>query len=187
MAILAECVEGTEAALRALLADTHADRVEQASAEPRMRMLRIRIEEHEERLSAALAHGPGQQRKMGEARLPDSQVGLRRAAEHDRLVAGLRARIAGARAELEAIETGQLQQLARIDAAIRRAHATVRAHRARADRRIAAYVRGAARTHPDVPGLLGAAGGLAIPEPPWLRASSADDLLSMTTTQEGAP
>jgi hypothetical protein len=169
---------------RALVSQTADDRVEYASAEPRRNALTVRIEEYSDRLVQLVEAGPTRERRLGEQNLPDSHVTRRRAGELERRKRHLRKEITEARNELVALETRQLHVEARIQVALSAALGDANVIGAQADRRVASYLKGACRTHPDPQTVAAASADLRRPEPAWLNLASAQDLMS-TVEEDG--
>lgn len=176
--------QGMDDRYRALVSQTADDRVEHASAEPRRNALGVRIEEYSDRLAQLVETGPARERRMGEKNLPESHVTRRRAVELERRTRHLRAEITEARGELVALETRQLHVEARIQVALSAALGDANVIGAQADRRVASYLKGACRTHPDPQAVAAASADLRRPEPEWLELASAHDLMS-TVEEDG--
>lgn len=162
---------------RELLTQTSADRVEHAAAGPRLETLQARIAEFQQRLAALMAAGPATGRRMGEAELPESLVLRRRANEFERKARYLRKEITESRNGLVALEVRQLELAERIDVALDAAQSDGRALATTAERRVAAYLKGAGRTHPDPSALIAAAPTLSWRPPTWLEFAGTHDLI----------
>lgn len=171
---------GTEYAR--LLERTRADRTEYRQHEPRIAHLKTSLAEFQERLRVAEAAGPESGRRMGEHLLPDDQVQRRRRREFERRLRYLRKEIAERRNELTALEARRLQLEEQMEAALREARASGQRALGTAHRRIATYLKGACRTHPDAAALAHAVDPLRPSRPGWLELNSARDL--MTTTED---
>jgi hypothetical protein len=169
---------------RAMMAQTADDRVELASAPPRREYLEQRIRDYSARLDQNLAAGPARERRMGEQDLTAEHVARRRRNEQERRIRHLRKEITQARTDLVALETRQLQLAARIETALAVAQGDAQAIGSRADRRVASYLKGACRTHPDAHLVVAASAALRRPEPEWTRLHTAQDLI--TTAEEDA-
>lgn len=163
---------------RELVTQTSQDRVEHAAAAPRRQLLQLRISEYEKRLAAHLAAGPETARRMGEADLPDSLITRRRANEFERRSRYLRKVITESRQELTALEVRQLELAERLDVALDAAQSDGRGLVTQAERRVAAYLKGAGRTHPDPSALIAAAPDLRMKQPTWLAFATAEDLIN---------
>ena len=177
-------VQGIDDRYRALVAETAEDRVEYATAEPRRKALRYRLLEVAEELSRLEATDPATDRRLGEDHLPESHVVRRRATELERRRRRLRREISEARDELVVLETRQLHVEARIQVALSAALGDAKVIGAQADRRVANYLKGACRTHPDPQAVATASADLRRPEPAWLSLASAQDLIS-TVEEDG--
>lgn len=174
----------TDDRYRALVSQTADDRVEYAAAEPRRKALGVRTGEYSDRLEQLIETGPVRERRIGEKRLPESHVTRRRAGELERRKRDLRKVITEARNELVALETRRLHVEARIQVALSAARGDANVIGAQADRRIAGYLKGACRTHPDPQTVAAASADLRRPEPAWLSLASAHDLIS-TVEEDG--
>jgi hypothetical protein len=164
---------------RKLIARTGDARVELASIEPSRELLNGRIDDLGAQLRHALAAGPGTDRRMGEDNLPESLVVRRRAQEHDRRIGYLRRTISEARNSLQALDSREKQLHESVRVALDAARAQARLILADADCRVAGYLKGACRTHPDPQGLAGAPAELRRPEPRWLTAARPEDLIAI--------
>ena len=180
-ALAGQQIDDSYSALISLTAD---DRVEYASAEPRRNALLVRVEEYSDRLAQLVETGPARERRMGEKNLPESHVTRRRAGELERRKRYLRKEITEARNELVALETRQLHVEARIQVALSAALGDAKVIGTQADRRVASYLTGACRTHPDPQTVAAASANLRRPEPAWLSLASAQDLIS-TVEEDG--
>lgn len=164
---------------RELLAQTADDRVELAGSRPRRAVLRLRVEEHERRLAVLREQGPDPDRRMGEAALPDSQVQRRRRAEFARQLRRLRKQVTEARNELADLESRQLHLAARIEVSLDAAQGDARVLTVNGDRRVASYLKGACRTHPDPSAIVAASAALRRPDPDWMSVTNAHDLMNL--------
>lgn len=163
---------------RALVAQTADDRVEHASTDPRRQALTNRLADDRARLAQLQETGPAAIRRMGESALPESQVTRRRERELERRLRQQRREIRASLDELAGLETRQLALAARLEVALTAAQGDAAVIGADADRRVASYLKGACRTHPDPQSVVAATAVLRRADPDWMGLQSAHDLIS---------
>lgn len=169
---------------RWLLAQTREDRMEFAVYEPKIGYLFQSLRESEDELSATIAQGPATGRRLGERALPEDQVQRRRRLEHEQRVREVREEIAKQRNELSALGSRKLALESSIEAALRESVARGQRSIGATNHRIAAYLKGAARTHSSTADLAQAAVTAGPELPSWMQLTTARDLMAATEKKQ---